>query len=1305
MSAPPAVAPTPAIVARPKETEGGLYQLSDFLEDHLSIYEPNFMGKLSTHREFVEMASGLDEPRPAPGEFYNHQRFDQRYSRLVTRHFQFSDTGTGKTCDEVGSIRYALSQPTLYQQAAQQVVSSLEEPDYKVAGINHALILVSGDPQMEDFYQQLVCVCTRNQYDITPNDVINQARPELSIRLLVRNKVSRAGYVVTSYGAFYSGVLRRYGRPPNRSKYPNDSAYHQAITEYYLRIAANYEDYYIWGDEFHNLIPSTITIRGIREDEDYQDMQRKTAMYEFYQQFFSHLERARIVLSSATAIVNDPSEINYVANLLLPRNGLVPPAMNPYKLTPADFRVWFPDLDYEAAQAMSITELNPYFVGKLDPQLSYEDLSPSSEASRQLGTRLRGMITYVRYADRTAPRIYVLNDLGRLLLERTATETAIPASDNIYAGLMSPFQSRVFWRTVLERPSDVYASFRAVSNFVFPDGHFSTGTTAEVRAYRRLLRRRANGKELTPEQEAELQELGVIVRDKPPAGFSRYIEEDSRSALGYRATDEFKAYLADHDNIYRSSIKAWMLCEHIANSRGKGYVPNDYIQVGMVPLALSLEAYGYKPYDASHSAFVSKDDQPPRTYCADNQTDLVIRPSLTRARRYAVINRDTKGGQVANILQLFNSAENVWGDYIQVLFVSRGGREGLNIKDVMFMIRPEPGWNSASDSQSTGRIFRTGGRENIIRELKQEAAARGEEWRDEMAAIEIYQYAAVPDQDLSHYSEEDIDYITQGGTRAELEELLSFGYQPPSLGRTPRNQRIDLMSANYYGVDFYRMRFTIDKTRAIAQVNRRLKQMAVGCLLHRERNILGPEHNYQPECDYQLCDYPCLGQRILDADGQPVITDQTYTLRYNNHAITVTAWRIAGLFQYNNSYSLTELVELLNQPLVTVVPALYELISIQIIIRNGLGQDGYLVERGDIYAWVPLTGLKEQNELRLTVSRTLQDTQRLTARRAAFPVIRRLQLRDSPTSLTQGSDTLWAYLIEELQDLTLDAQIVVYEHFAREALLGEDSLVAQLVVKLYQYSTHVVPVIDDVVRTSRNRRLEAADVNNQNKLGEDALEEAIVDLGALNYLGEPRVLIHTLDSHHRGQSKFSAVSRVLNAGGIIRILDAREGYVWRDLTVREVTAYRRMLMASIRVKIEAMTINRHYLLRSFDQTFYFYGPSIFPEGQYAKGRMCRANNVYDVLDAAWAMRVKNSVASNLDRRGCIQHLIDYTYIEPDDPRLQRATVEVLNYYVSWIRVAVPKPDVTPPEICSAVGNAAVTQNLVIDFAVVPNHHR
>jgi len=76
--------------------------------------------------------------------------------------------------------------------------------------------------------------------------------------------------------------------------------------------------------------------------------------------------------------------------------------------------------------------------------------------------------------------------------------------------------------------------------------------------------------------------------------------------------------------------------------------------------------------------------------------------------KYAIISGDIPSETRDKIIKIFNSKENMKGDIIKVLLISKTGAEGLDLKNIRETHQIEPYWDKSRDDQVIARAVRVG---------------------------------------------------------------------------------------------------------------------------------------------------------------------------------------------------------------------------------------------------------------------------------------------------------------------------------------------------------------------------------------------------------------------------------------------------------------------------------------------------------------------------------------------------------------------------------------------------------------------
>ena len=166
------------------------------------------------------------------------------------------------------------------------------------------------------------------------------------------------------------------------------------------------------------------------------------------------------------------------------------------------------------------------------------------------------------------------------------------------------------------------------------------------------------------------------------------------------------------DNIGRYSAKIKNITDKIMTSDGIILVYSQYIDGGVVPIALALEELGFTRYSATggnSSFFRSKPTQniDALTMLPQRQHQLQYPNQPFRPARYSVITGDpTISPDNLHELKALTSENNTYGENVKVVIISVAGSEGLDFKNIRQVHILEPWYNMNLLEQIIGRAIR-----------------------------------------------------------------------------------------------------------------------------------------------------------------------------------------------------------------------------------------------------------------------------------------------------------------------------------------------------------------------------------------------------------------------------------------------------------------------------------------------------------------------------------------------------------------------------------------------------------------------
>jgi len=353
---------------------------------------------------------------------------------------------------------------------------------------------------------------------------------------------------------------------------------------------------------------------------------------------------------------------------------------------------------------------------------------------------------------------------------------------------------------------------------------------------------------------------------------------------------------------YSSKIKT--ICERITNSIGVILVYSQYIDAGLVPLALALEELGYSRAGSVNSLFQT----PP----ANKKNGF----------NYVMITGD-KGfsPDPDKDIKMATNDDNIHGKQVKVILISQTGTEGLDLKFIRQVHILEPWYNMNRIEQVIGRTIRT---------CSHKALPFNER------NVEIYLYGSLMKDRMT---EETADlYVYR---LAEIKAIL-IG----NVSRALKEISIDCI-LNHGQINFSE---EFMEKNNVKPVNLKLSS---GITL--ENYKIG-DKPYSSICDYmESCSFQCRPTKEITTNDVRMDTYSQDFIMINNDKII---YKIKQLMRERFFYRKSELVTLLNTlkpyPIIQINAALHQFIEENEFIIDKYGRTGKLINIDDLYLFQPI---------------------------------------------------------------------------------------------------------------------------------------------------------------------------------------------------------------------------------------------------------------------------------------------------------------------------------------------------------------
>jgi len=559
----------------------------DYIINYALQNDKDIQLKTSLREEFFELKGGAKERVPKTGEFFKHQDLFTRYLRQYDRIFSIHETGTGKT----GSI-----------------IDAAETFRKEFIGIERVVIIEPGKPTLDDFKSQIVKFFPEQYGDnVSKSDFIRKRN--------ITKKVDK-WYTLDTYESF-SNKLARMGMEEIELEFSD--------TMFFLDEAHRMRNY---GD-------------SDKEDEN---------IYVNLWKLLHTAKRTKIVVGTATPLVNSVNDFVPLLNLLLP----------------SDFQLPVKNWDYSN---ISLNQIEPYLRGKISfvrsldsgikinysgSKINYEHEYKSPIESGNLIPSITKTINTEGNIIESETPIQKINDSIDKNFKSDIDITLLSTSLNGSQTLQ--YQSIVKARS--SKQSFELAS-RESSVFVYPDGSWGT------------------------------------------EGFKKYIK--LIDGVYKFKNDDIKNYLMKDkvlsmNNLYQLSSKFWFYIKKEVDASKEKNPGNSFCYLefvsgsGVVLLGLILELFGFENFTRQSSVFLN------------NKGERVMQKSFKPKKRFALITSKTEN--IDKILELFNSKENMNGEYLQIIIASKVARDGINLANVIRGYIMSPGWHESGMYQALSRFIR-----------------------------------------------------------------------------------------------------------------------------------------------------------------------------------------------------------------------------------------------------------------------------------------------------------------------------------------------------------------------------------------------------------------------------------------------------------------------------------------------------------------------------------------------------------------------------------------------------------------------
>ena len=342
------------------------------------------------------------------------------------------------------------------------------------------------------------------------------------------------------------------------------------------------------------------------------------------------------------------------------------------------------------------------------------------------------------------------------------------------------------------------------------------------------------------------------------------------------ANDDLKMWLKYDDDDKLNYLKTrsikWSQLIKLINEHqhepGKYYCFTNFVEAsGALLLSEIFRANGLNEYNGTEVRFVGKKGE--FNYCQqDDDESVSININIPRIRRFAIITSSVSIDRRRNILRLFNSRENMNGDYIEVILLTQVARLGINLYDTTAISILDPYWNEAIAYQSISRAIRVVGFKNLLEVERNNIREENENLRRQ-----AIQRGMDPENQI--YKDPNKAKVT-----VKIYRHVAIG---PNMASSDRDLYI----------------IAENKAIQIEKLMQKIKTLSIDCFTHIMRKKDAPSARVKHLSDQYICD---------DTSDQP-IDPNGYNVMYGEENVKRAIKFVRDIFKFNSSCRITDIYD------------------------------------------------------------------------------------------------------------------------------------------------------------------------------------------------------------------------------------------------------------------------------------------------------------------------------------------------------------------------------------------------------------
>jgi len=908
----------------------------DFLYPHLD--DPNFSLKIARHKEFYDsrydgeihdIKQYADKMCNASFELMPHQIFVKNFLSLQTPYnslLLYHGLGSGKTCSAIG--------------IAEEMRAYMKQ-----IGMKQRIMVVAAPNVQENFKMQLFDERRLREIDgvwniqsCLGNSMLREINPT-SLKGLPKDKIISQIRNIIQHSYLFMGYIELANYIRKKTIIGEQSGYSaEEKKKIEIRnIRRFFDNRLIIIDEVHN-----IRLNKDNDEGKVSQLLMKVAKYS---------QNMRLLLLSATPMYNNYDEIIWLVNImnLNDKRGVI-------------------------RSAEIFTSKGSF----KDERLDANGIVIEEGGESLLQRKMTGYISYVRgenpytFPYRIYPSIFSpthtflenanilenLNKVTQALMGNPVKQFAIPIEQingrpieaplkhtPLYVSEIGEYQEKAYQLVIKKVEADMTNSkinFEDMDKFGFRLLQTPLEVLNMVYPSENLDKQIANGElaeadESIIDEEKERDPRTTMIGKRGLYKTMDFVD-DSQKKIPLKHSYSYKpAFLEKYGPIFQEDVlpkyssKISNIIQAIKKSKGIVMVYSQYIDGGVIPLALALEEMGFARYGSSNnttSLFTEPRTDPLNAKTMKPRGQMIDKTKFRQAKYTLITGDKAFSPNNAQDIQEVVRPENKDGEFVKVVIISKAGSEGLDFKNIRQIHILDPWYNLNRIEQIIGR------------------------------AVRNMSHCALPFEERN------------------VEIYMHSTY----LNENPKQEAADV----------YVYRLAQNKAVIIGKVTRLMKEIAVDCIVNigqtnftvnkmaslvENQNIeieLSTEQKKIPFkvgdkpfsdiCDYmENCAFQC--RPNVTTIPERDIIEATYSTQYADSNDERIRERIRNLFRDEKNgqsfYDLKEIVGYVNvtkqYPIIQIYAALTKFVKNKNeYIADKYGRRGNLVNRGAIYAFQPI---------------------------------------------------------------------------------------------------------------------------------------------------------------------------------------------------------------------------------------------------------------------------------------------------------------------------------------------------------------